>query len=203
MPCTWGLQHNERNAPQKHAHGASKTLYSLPPTQQQGVVLNKDRVGILTALALLLVATFQLPLAYNKDVCRFMAGLARRVAPGRRAASLALQYVGCATTLALPVAAALATLVLAASVSPDETVLPAYPQLSLEFLASSASGQNSADFGLETVITITVALTPDVTSLSAIGAACFAVVLGFAAYAVWHEDRKQLRKAASLERDKP
>jgi hypothetical protein len=177
-----------------------------PSAPAQGVILNKDRVGIYTALALLIVATVQLPLAYNKDVCRFMAGLAGKVAPRRRVASLALQFAGCFITLALPVAAAFAALVLAASVSPDETVLPGYPQLEFERLYSGRSDTDEHRFlkkvGLETVVTITVALTPDAVGLSATGAACFAFVLGFAAYAVWHEDRKQLRKAASIGRDK-
>ena len=67
----------------------------------QGVVL-KNSDGILIAIALLVVATVQLSLAYNKDVNRFMAKTADKMKLRHRAGRLALQYVGCSIALALP-----------------------------------------------------------------------------------------------------
>ena len=110
-----------------------------------------------------------------------------------------LQYVGC--SIALPVAAAFATLILATEVSQDEVVLPGYPQLLHETvpLGSTERGKEGSQslgntIALETVTTVTVALLPDTAALARLGAACFAAVLAFAAYAVWHEDVKQRRK---------
>lgn len=172
-----------------------------------GAIAKKERASILIALGLLVVATLQLPLAYDRNVRSTIVSFAARFGPKKhsRAFRLAAVFLSCIVALSAPIAAAMVSLVLATRVSEQEAYLPGYPQISYINTGNSGkkAGEQARDdgAGLVTVEVITSAQKPHVLGLAVVCALCSAAVIAGACFGTWNQHKEDRASGADVADD--